>query len=379
MRLKNIYLLLLLTSFGLFSYAQNAQEKVLEFEKTNHKFDDLTQGKPGTHTFKFKNVSKNPVKLTKVKASCGCTTPKWTKEAIAPGAEGTIDVRYNAAKMGSFKKSITVWRDSLTTPETVLYISGKVVADPSKVTEEKKENPESKYTVNRGLMGFQTVLQNMGTLKSDDSKRLEFKVMNKSTKPMTITKIEADPYFEVAPQHKTLQPKQESVIYVVVDGRKMKDAGYFYKQIKIFTDDDPNKAKEVSINGTLEMVYSQEEMENAPKIVFKETSVNGGKIIEGEKFVYDFVFTNEGKSDLEITQAKASCGCTATAPQDKVVKPGETSKITATFNSKGRIGTNNKSITVKSNDLEHPTVTLKFTVEVVRDPFHASNEGPANK
>jgi hypothetical protein len=54
------------------------------------------------------------------------------------------------------------------------------------------------------------------------------------------------------------------------------------------------------------------------------------------------------------------------------IKPGESDYIVATFNSQGRLGSNTKTIVVTSNDVNNPSVTLKFTVEVEKDPFHAS-------
>ena len=207
-----------------------------------------------------------------------------------------------------------------------------------------------------------------------------FKFQNTSNKPVTITKTEADPGFSVLPMKRLLQPKEESVIKVTIDGSQMKKDGYFYKQMKVFTDDDPANAKQFSISGTLEKTIQPEakaDPATAPKIKFETTKVNGGTIIEGEEFVYDFVFKNEGKGPLEIASAKASCGCTASTPKDKVVQAGDESRITATFRSRGRVGKNNKYITVKSNDPENPTVRLEFTVEVVKDPFHAGNLGPS--
>ena len=82
--------------------------------------------------------------------------------------------------------------------------------------------------------------------------------------------------------------------------------------------------KLLSVNGNFQKVFSEEEKANSPRIEFETLSVNGGQIIEGEKFEYDFKFKNSGKSDLIIESAKASCGCTATAPSDKVIKGGET-------------------------------------------------------
>jgi hypothetical protein len=99
--------------------------------------------------------------------------------------------------------------------------------------------------------------------------------------------------------------------------------------------------------------------------------------LQGEKVQYAFTFINQGKGELQLESVKASCGCTATAPKDKVLAPGQRSEIVATFDSRGRRGVQNKSITVRSNDPDEPTVVLRLKVEVEEDPFHIPSTGPA--
>ena len=377
--MKYFYSFLLLTLMGSFMFAQAPQqpEHTIKFEEETHDFGEVIQGKPVTFSFSFLNDGEEPITLDKVKASCGCTTPKWTKEPVAASKKGSIDVSYNAARMGSFSKSVSVWYNGRTSPK-VVFIKGKVIPDPAKPVAST-----SAYKVKRGSLSFEKVTESIGTFKDTEKKEIMFKFQNTSNKPVTITKTEGDPGFNILPMKRLLQPQEEGVIKVTIDGSQMTKEGYFYKQMKIFTDDDPETPKQFSVSGTLEKTAEPEEAKVdpalAPKIKFKETKVKGGTIIEGEKFVYDFVFTNEGKSPLEINSAKASCGCTASTPKDKVVEPGDESRITATFNSRGRVGKNNKYITVKTNDPENPAVRLEFTVEVVKDPFHATNVGPANK
>ncbi|MEL6256745.1 MAG: DUF1573 domain-containing protein, partial [Bacteroidota bacterium] len=99
---------------------------------------------------------------------------------------------------------------------------------------------------------------------------------------------------------------------------------------------------------------------------------------EGEKVDVAYKFTNTGKSDLKILSVKASCGCTASAPKDDVIKAGMSSEIIASFNSKGRKGPQSKTITVKTNDPDQPTLVLRLKVEVEQNPFHIEEVGPAN-
>jgi hypothetical protein len=76
---------------------------------------------------------------------------------------------------------------------------------------------------------------------------------------------------------------------------------------------------------------------------------NFGTITEGEKVTYSFRFKNSGNKALVITNATASCGCTVPEKPEKPILPGETGFIKVVFNSQGKIGHNEKNITVTAN------------------------------
>ncbi len=84
-------------------------------------------------------------------------------------------------------------------------------------------------------------------------------------------------------------------------------------------------------------------------IDFDKTEYNFGTIKQGEVVEGTFLVSNKGKVDLIITSAKASCGCTVPEWPKDPIKPGESSEIKFKFDSKGKKGTQNKSITIKSN------------------------------
>lgn len=98
----------------------------MKFETENHNFGELAEGVMVSYEFEFVNTGNKPVKISKVSASCGCTTPYWSKEEIGPGQTGKIKATYNTAgRPGAFTKSITV-ASNATNKLIVLYISGKV-------------------------------------------------------------------------------------------------------------------------------------------------------------------------------------------------------------------------------------------------------------
>lgn len=84
----------------------------LQLKETEFDFGKIPQGKPVYHFFEVINTGKTPVKLDNVQASCGCTTPEWSRDPIAPGASVKIKIGFNAATAGVFDKYITVMYDN---------------------------------------------------------------------------------------------------------------------------------------------------------------------------------------------------------------------------------------------------------------------------
>jgi hypothetical protein len=81
---------------------------VLNLKETEHDFGKIPQGKPVFYVFEIVNTGTLPLKLDNVQASCGCTTPEWSKDPIAAGTTDKIKVGYNAANEGQFEKYITI-------------------------------------------------------------------------------------------------------------------------------------------------------------------------------------------------------------------------------------------------------------------------------
>jgi len=88
-----------------------------------------------------------------------------------------------------------------------------------------------------------------------------------------------------------------------------------------------------------------------PTMDFKDTVYNFGVVKEGETVEHDFTFTNNGKSPLIITGAAGSCGCTVPDYPHDPIDPGKTMDIKVTFNSTGKFGHQEKSVTIRTNTL----------------------------
>ncbi|NTW31343.1 MAG: DUF1573 domain-containing protein [Bacteroidetes bacterium] len=102
-----------------------------------------------------------------------------------------------------------------------------------------------------------------------------------------------------------------------------------------------------------------------PKFSFSEDVHDFGQIIQGEKVSFSYKFKNVGKSDMIITDAKGSCGCTVADYPKIPIKPNGEGTIDVTFNSEGKKGFQNKTITIVANTQPSTKIlTIKVNIKV---------------
>ncbi|MCK5538753.1 MAG: DUF1573 domain-containing protein [Bacteroidales bacterium] len=122
-----IFFLVSFTFFFSFQSISQVRTPILSFEKTVHDFGTIKEADGNVqYTFKFTNTGATPLIVTNVEASCGCTTPEWTKTPILPGKTGYVNTEFNPANYQKFDKSIIVYSNG--NPASVtLRVVGEVV------------------------------------------------------------------------------------------------------------------------------------------------------------------------------------------------------------------------------------------------------------
>lgn len=109
--------------------AVGQEKKVVEVDNQTFDFGTVNEevGKI-SHVFNFKNIGVTPLSLKSVKASCGCTTPEWSKEPVAPNDTATVRVTYTTTgRPNAFYKSVTVvFTDGTADYTEVVFIKGSV-------------------------------------------------------------------------------------------------------------------------------------------------------------------------------------------------------------------------------------------------------------
>ncbi|HEV7232305.1 MAG TPA: DUF1573 domain-containing protein [Bacteroidia bacterium] len=115
---------------------------------------------------------------------------------------------------------------------------------------------------------------------------------------------------------------------------------------------------------------------NGPTFKFEEEEFNFGKLEQGKSVSHDFKFKNVGKEPMVISDATATCGCTKPSFAKDPIKPGGSGVISVTFNSTGKMGAQDKAITITSNAKEgQKVIHLKGEVE----PKPAAPAAPATQ
>ncbi len=358
---KVILSLLVVFALGLVQNTTAQSKKAyIEFEKTLHDYGTVKESNgPAMYSFTFKNTGKQPLVLTEVKPNCGCTSPEWSKAPIAPGGSGMIKVAFDPKnRPGVFNKNIKVVSNA-ENQQVILRIKGNVIA--------RDRGINDIYPIEMSPVRLNTNHIALQRTTRTDVKTDTFLVYNPSEEAVAIS-------FERVPSHitlkavpATLKPKAKGKIIFTYTAEGKSDWGFVLDRVPVVfngTFDPKKRDNRLTISADIQEDFSKlspQELAKAAKIEFETKVFDFKTLTQGESASSTFKFKNTGKSDLIIRKVKSSCGCTAVAPDLKVIPAGQESKIDVTFRSRGKKGKQNKTITVITNDPVNPTVTLKVT------------------
>ena len=171
---------LLLLPALLLSLATAWAQPKFNFTKETHDFGEIMEGKVASHEFEFVNTGNQPLIISHVQASCGCTTPYWTKEPVMPGKTGSIKASYNSnGRPGPFNKSITVTSNA-DGGNKQLSFKGVVIGKGQMpaITDEMKANSAT--------IGYDKTEASLGKLEPGQTAVARFQVTNKGKNKLEI-------------------------------------------------------------------------------------------------------------------------------------------------------------------------------------------------
>ena len=342
-------------------FAQTKGPKI-SFEETQYAFGKIKEqdGKV-THRFEFVNTGGSPLIIHNVTATCGCTASDWTRQPVAPGESGYVDATYNpAGRPGAFRKYVTVISNS--NPGSIrLSFSGEVIPKPRSI--------EEVYRYGMGPLRLKSNHLSFGNVKHTATKKTRIEVINNSDEVINMGFQRVPAHVDIQFVPSTLKPGEKGEVIASFDAASKNDWGFVIDRVNVEIDGESARNYRLVMSANIEedfSAYSSKELANAPVLKVDDPEFRFGKLNQGEKVEHNFVLTNEGESDLIIRKLRASCGCTAVQPEKKVIGPGESVKIKTIFNSAGKVGNQNKTITIITNDPQKSKRILWIKGEVVR-------------
>ena len=136
MKTSKIFGILFLLCIAISGYSQEGKEievvpgPVIKFEEPTYDFGDINQGDKVEHTFAFENTGNEPLLITDVRVTCGCTATEWPREAVIPGGKSNITVQFNSAgKKGIQKKVVTIISNAVSPLNQITITTNVIVKD----------------------------------------------------------------------------------------------------------------------------------------------------------------------------------------------------------------------------------------------------------
>jgi Protein of unknown function (DUF1573) len=353
-----IIIILLLQSLAV----QSQQIKSILFQEEIHDFGNIPeQGGPVKHDFIFVNNSPRPIKVLSVKASCGCTTPDWSKDPIQPGKTGFVQASYDPkGRPGFFNKSLTITTD-LDGNAIILQIKGEVVQGVEAVSNE--------FTVVNGSWRLKAKSFNLGKVYlKDQFVAKEYPFINGGEKAVTfLDKVQSPSYIRISVIPKTVKPGEQGTLRVSYNGKMKGQYGFQSDNVMIHTDDESEPDKSFSIFATLEDYFpplSQKERAEAPIFKSQFSAFEFGRVPVNATTERQITVSNTGKKDLLIRSIQTNCACVKATAEKTTLKGGESTTVTISFNSEGRTSTQQKAIIFYTNDPENPVQRITFTAYI---------------
>ena len=359
--MKRLLLFLSLLIFGVTINAQYAQTK-MQLSTTEHDFG-IFKEEAGRQTFDFlvTNTGTDPLVIQNVVASCGCTTPEWTKQPIPAEGKGKVTAIYDPKdRPGPFNKTLSVYTNSK--PEVVvLVIKGEVTP--------REKTVEELFLFPVGAVRFENQQLAFTNVKKTEKKIRIMKLINTSIDPVKVEFDGLPAHLALKANPETLKPGEKGLVEGTYDATKNPGWGNVSDMVKVKLNGVPQENVFYYVSANLVEDFSslsKEDMANAPVFKLASTTVDLGKIKGSTQNEVEFKFTNEGKSDLMIRHIRATCGCTAVQQgnQGIGIKPGQSSSIKAIFSSGSYVGKVTKAIYVYTNDPKNSEVVLMLNADV---------------
>lgn len=358
--MKKMFLasLFLLTSLSFF--AQSAPSIV--FSNQLHDFGTIAEENGSVSCeFVFTNNGDAPLVVNRVTASCGCTTPDWTKEPIAPGKTGFIKATYAAkGRPGQFSKSITVFSNAK---------EGNVILNIKGVVTPKVASMEEQYPFSISDLRLKSFLLSMYDVSTKGQKTDKIEMYNSGKSPLLVRFDHLPAHLSVVANPSTLQPGAKGEIVVTYKGGVVKDWGNRSDDVFVLLNNETRIASDRKLVVSANLVedfstLTPAQREAAGHLDVSSSVVDFGFVKSGQQKEQSITLKNTGKSTLQIRKVNAE-GIFLKAKVDRMsIAAGKTASLKVTLLPSKIRGGINERINIFSNDPQRSTLVIRVVSSI---------------
>lgn len=343
-------------------------QAVIEFGERRYDFGSIEEelGKVSCN-FEFKNTGNEPLVISNVRTTCGCTAPEYTQEPILPGATGNIKITFNPqGRPGRFSKSIYVYAN--TDPDrTILRITGEV-------TRSDDTSQATQYAYRIGDMALSALHLPLAKLPKGRTSQGSIEVVNVGNEPITPQAINVPVHMQVDFTPDTLYHGTRGVMSVTYNPDAIDDWGYRRDEFNIVGTTTASTIKSdaayntISVSGVLQEDfdnYTEIQRELAPIMVVGKTQVDF-KVVAGTQKVHrDIYVINAGYSPLKIHKIRSDNSVITAHIKKDILKPGQSTILTIEIDPmRARSNTIMSDIYIVSNDPTNTSQSIRVTAEL---------------
>jgi hypothetical protein len=341
----------------------SAAAPVATWLDTTHDFGafDEDMGKV-TSEFRVVNTGDAPLLIISARASCGCTVPNYTNQAIQPGDTASVKVTYDpTGRPGKFNKKVKV-ETNAEPSQYILTINGVVIGATNTL--------RSRFPVEVGPLKLRTDALPFGEILKGRIKTAFLEGYNQSSDTIhpSITNLPAGIKADIAPR--AVPPGEQVTFTLFYDTSRGNDWGLTTSDVNVLPNPGYATPQKVSLIAIINEDFtglSKSQLEKAPRIALSTTAINLGVVESSAPITQEITIDNYGKNPLILR--KVSCpdeAVTLKVGKDKI-KGGSQGKITVTVDpSKCSGGMLNTRITIISNDPDRPTSIVRVTAEQIK-------------
>lgn len=328
--------------------------------ETKHDFGTINENDGDAKcVMRLVNVGDEPLVIVKARASCGCTRPKYTKDAIAPGDTALVEVAYDpVGRPGRFLKKIYFDTNGEELRST-LTISGVVIASDKTI--------KVRFPFDAGKIKLRNNMMPMGEVKHGKAKSAFIDAYNQSNDTLMPQWVNVPEYLSVMIAPKSIPPGEQATISFYLNTFKCDKWGFISDKIGMIPEPGADTVA-IEVSATIVEDFSKltpGQVQNAPSVAVAPERVDLGEISADEVVSKEIVVENYGNDALLLRRVYTTdAGINIKVDKTKV-KKGKSAKITVTIDPQAvKNEIINARINIISNDPHRPQAMVRVVGEI---------------